>query len=50
MASGFLAHNGTLFAPVVSILVADFDSIRRQRLNVCALFDDDPRTDHYYTK
>ncbi len=50
MGSNFLAYNGTLYAPVVGILVADFVSIRRQRLNDCALFDDDPRADYYSMK
>ncbi len=31
-------------------LVVDFVFIRRQGLNDCALFDDDPRADYYSTK
>ena len=50
MGSNFLAYNGTLYAPVVGILFADFVFIRRQRLNVRAIFDDDPRADYYYTR
>ena len=50
MGSNFLAYNGTLYAPVVGILFADFVFIRRQRLNVRAIFDDDPAADYYYTK
>ena len=50
MGSNFLAYKGTLYAPVVGILVADFVFIRRQRLSLCALFDDDPRADYYSTR
>ena len=50
MGSNFLAYNGTLYAPVVGILFADFVFIRRQRLNVRAVFDDDPKAEYYFTK
>ena len=47
MGSNFLAYNGTLYAPVVGILFADFVFIRRQRINVRAVFDDDPNFDRF---
>jgi NCS1 family nucleobase:cation symporter-1 len=50
MGSNFLAYNGTLYAPVVGILFADFVFIRRQRLNVRAIFDNDPQAEYYYTR
>ena len=50
MGSNFLAYNGTLYAPVVGILFADFVFVRRQRLNVRAIFDDDPQAEYYYTR
>lgn len=50
MGSNFLAYNGTLYAPVVGILFADFVFVRGQRLNVRAVFDDDPEADYYYTR
>ena len=50
MGSNFLAYNGTLYAPVVGILFADFAFIRKQRLNVRAIFEDDPQAEYYYTK
>ena len=50
MGSNFLAYNGTLYAPVVGILFADFVFIRRQKLNIRAIFDNDPRSDYYFTK
>jgi len=50
MGSNFLAYNGTLYAPVVGILFADFVFIRGQRLNMRAIFDDDPEAEYYYTR
>ena len=50
MGSNFLSYNGTLFAPVVGILFADFVFVRRQRLNLAAIFDDDPSAEYYYTR
>jgi NCS1 family nucleobase:cation symporter-1 len=50
MGSNFLAYNGTLYAPVVGILFADFVFIRRQRLNVRAIFDNDPNAEYHYTR
>jgi NCS1 family nucleobase:cation symporter-1 len=50
MGSNFLAYNGTLFAPVVGLLFVDFVFVRRQRLNLAAIFDDDPSAEYYYTR
>jgi NCS1 family nucleobase:cation symporter-1 len=50
MGSNFLAYNGTLFAPVVGILFADFVFVRGQRINLAAIFDDDPSSEYYYSK
>ncbi len=50
MGGNFLAYNGTLYAPVVGILFADYVFIRKQRLNLAAIFDDDPSAEYYYTK
>jgi len=50
MGSNFLAYNGTLYAPVVGILFADFVLVRRQRINMWAVFDDDPGAEYYYTR
>ena len=50
MGGNFLAYNGTLYAPVVGILFADYVFIRKQRLNLAAIFDDDPKAEYYYTK
>jgi len=50
MGSNFLTYNGTLFAPVVGILFADFVFLRRQKLNLAAIFDDDPSSEYYYSR
>jgi len=50
MGSNFLAYNGTLYAPVVGVLFADWVFVRRQRLNIRAIFDDGPKADYYYTR
>jgi len=50
LGSNFLAYNGTLYAPVVGILMADFVFVRRQRINSWAIFDDDPSAEYYYSK
>jgi cytosine/uracil/thiamine/allantoin permease len=50
MGSNFLSYNGTLFAPVVGVLFADFVFVRKQRLNLAAIFDDDPSAEYYYTR
>lgn len=50
MGSSFLAYNGTLYAPVVGILSADFVFVRRLRINMWAVFDDDPAAEYYYTR
>lgn len=49
LGSSFLAYNGTLYAPVLGILFADFVFIRRQRINVRAIFDDDPSAEYHYS-
>ncbi len=48
--TSFLAYNGTLYAPLGGILFADFVFLRRQSLNIWAIFDDHPSTEYYYTR
>jgi NCS1 family nucleobase:cation symporter-1 len=50
MGSNFLAYNGTLYAPVVGILFADFVFVRRQRINLWAIFDDHPSAEYHYSR
>jgi len=50
LGSNFLAYNGTLYAPVVGILFADFVFVRRQRLNLAAIFDDHPSAEYHYSR
>jgi len=48
--TSFLAYNGTLYAPLGGILFADFVFLRDQKLNIWAIFDDDPSTEYYYSR
>jgi len=48
--TSYLAYNGTLYAPLGGVLFADFVFLRRQRLNIYAIFDDHPSTEYYYTR
>jgi NCS1 family nucleobase:cation symporter-1 len=50
LGSNFLAYNGTLYAPVLGVLFVDFVFIRRQRINVWAIFDDDPSAEYHYSR
>jgi NCS1 family nucleobase:cation symporter-1 len=45
----FLAYNGTIYAPIAGILFADFLLVRRGRLNLAAIFDDDEAAEYHYT-
>lgn len=46
----FLAFNGTMYAPIGGILVADYFFIRKQHLNVRMIFEGSPTGDYYYHK
>jgi NCS1 family nucleobase:cation symporter-1 len=48
MGDAFLAYNGTMYAPISGILLADFFFLRKQRLNLRALFEDDPSGEYYF--
>lgn len=50
MGDTYLAYNGTLYAPICGILFADFFLVRRQRLNLWAIFEDHPSGEYYYSK
>jgi NCS1 family nucleobase:cation symporter-1 len=39
--SAFLAYNATMFAPISGVLLVDYFFLRRRRLNVSQLFEDD---------
>ncbi len=47
--NAYLAYNGTMFAPIAGILFADLIVLRRGRLNVWAIFDDDPEAEYHYS-
>ncbi len=48
MGDAFLAYNGTMYAPISGILLADFFFLRKQKLNLRALFEDDPSGEYYF--
>jgi NCS1 family nucleobase:cation symporter-1 len=43
-------HCKSAFGPLGGILFADFVFLRRQKLNIWAIFDDDPSTEYYYSR
>ena len=45
----FLAYNGTMYAPISGILFVDFILMRRQRIDIWSIFDDEPGGAYYYT-
>ncbi|MBW2541534.1 MAG: cytosine permease [Deltaproteobacteria bacterium] len=44
----FLAYNGTMYAPISGILFADYFFLRKQRINLRALFESDPSGEYYF--
>jgi NCS1 family nucleobase:cation symporter-1 len=48
--NAFLAYNGTMYAPIAGILFVDFLFLRRGRLDVWAIFDDDPGAEYHYSR
>ncbi len=47
LGDAFLAYNGTMYAPISGILLADYFYLRKQKLNLRALFEDDPSGEYY---
>ena len=50
MGDAFLAYNGTMHAPVGGILFVDYFFIRKQRINLGAIYESAPSGDYYYQK
>ena len=50
MGDAFLAYNGTMYAPISGILLADYFFLRKQKLNIRALFEDDPSGEYYFNR
>jgi NCS1 family nucleobase:cation symporter-1 len=48
LGDAFLAYNGTMYAPISGILLADYFVLRKQKLNLRALFEDDPSGEYYF--
>jgi NCS1 family nucleobase:cation symporter-1 len=48
LGDAFLAYNGTMYAPISGILLADYFFLRKQKLNLRALFEDDPSGEYYF--
>jgi len=48
MGDVFLAYNGTMYAPISGILFADYFFLRKQKINLRALFEGDPGGEYYY--
>jgi NCS1 family nucleobase:cation symporter-1 len=50
LGNNFLAFSGTLYAPVCGVLLADYFFVRDQRLDIWAIFDDDPSAAYHYSR
>jgi NCS1 family nucleobase:cation symporter-1 len=50
LGDAFLAYNGTMYAPISGILLADYFFLRKQKLNIRALFEDDPSGEYYFNR
>jgi NCS1 family nucleobase:cation symporter-1 len=50
MGDAFLAYNGTMHAPVGGILFVDYFFIRKQRINLSAIYEAAPSGEYYYWK
>jgi NCS1 family nucleobase:cation symporter-1 len=48
LGDAFLAYNGTMYAPISGILFADYFFLRKQKLNLRALFENDPSGEYYF--
>jgi NCS1 family nucleobase:cation symporter-1 len=48
LGDAFLAYNGTMHAPVGGVLLVDYFFLRRQRLNLRAIFEAAPNGEYYY--
>jgi NCS1 family nucleobase:cation symporter-1 len=48
LGDAFLAYNGTMYAPISGILFADYFFLRKQKINLRALFEEDPSGEYYY--
>ncbi len=49
LGDAFLAYNGTMYAPIVGIVFVDFFVLRRQKLSLWSIFEDDPSGAYYYS-
>jgi NCS1 family nucleobase:cation symporter-1 len=50
MGDAFLAYNGTMHAPVGGILLVDYFFVRKQRINLRAIYESAPSGEYYYWK
>ncbi|HXV36262.1 MAG TPA: cytosine permease [Myxococcota bacterium] len=50
MGDKFLAYNGTMYAPISGILFADYFFLRKQKLNLRALFESDASGEYYFRR
>jgi NCS1 family nucleobase:cation symporter-1 len=50
LGDAFLAYNGTMYAPISGSVLVDFVWLRRQKLSLWDLFDDDPAGAYHYQR
>jgi NCS1 family nucleobase:cation symporter-1 len=44
----FLSYNGTIYAPICGVLFADYFAVRRGRVDIWGIFEDDPSGAYHY--
>ncbi|MDH3519535.1 MAG: cytosine permease [Myxococcales bacterium] len=50
LGDAYLAYNGTMHGPIAGILFVDFLFLRKQRLSLWSIFDDDAGREYHYEK
>ena len=50
LGDAFLAYNGTMHAPIGGILFVDYFFVRKQRINLRAIYESAPSGEYYYWK
>ena len=50
LGDAFLAYNGTMYAPISGILLIDYFFLRRQRISLWSIFEDDESGRYYHVR
>ena len=50
LGDAFLAYNGTMYAPISGILLVDYFFLRRQKISLWSIFEDDPSGRYHHVR